>query len=441
MGAVYEARHEAIGRRFAIKFMHADLALNASILARFEREAQSAGSLESENIAAVTDFGRAPDGAPYIVMEFLQGEDLSRLLGRNGPLPVPRVANLVIQACRGLEAAHAAGIVHRDLKPENLFVVRRGDGTDLVKVLDFGIAKLRRGNDAGSATKTGTALGTPFYMPPEQARGEKELDHRADVYALGVILYETLSGQKPHQGDGYNAILYKILTQTPARLETLRSNLPAGLADVVHRAMAGEPAARYADVRELMAALSPFAGATPAPVEHAAGVTALGGGSTPTVATPPDALARPGAAITAQTSPATSLDAASERKPSSKRWAVWLALAAALVIAATWAVTPSTRAITDAPDTASQPAPGPPKAAAEAQVVAAEPAAPPTAIASTEPTPGRPTDTASAASASKVQAARATAVPQNPKLFPPKHARPNPAAALAPNSQRDPLAP
>jgi len=268
MGSVYEARHDVIGRRFAVKFLHAELASHPEILLRFRREAQAAGSLENENIAAVTDFGSSPDGAPYIVMEFLEGEDLAKTLARNGPLPVARAAHILIQVCRGLFAAHGRGIVHRDLKPENLLLQQRGDGGDLVKILDFGIAKLKSTEHRPeAATRTGITLGTPYYMPPEQARGQKELDERADIYALGVILFELLSGQKPHNGENYNAILYSILMGAAPRIEQFRPDLPPELAAVVHRAMAGEANQRYQSVSELSQALAPFTGRsmTPAP--------------------------------------------------------------------------------------------------------------------------------------------------------------------------------
>jgi serine/threonine-protein kinase len=293
MGCVYEARHELIGRRIAIKFLHPDLALHSDILMRFRREAQAAGALESENIAAVTDFGESEDGAPYIVMEFLVGEDLAKLLQRTGPLPIERVIDVTLQACRGLAAAHDQGIVHRDLKPENLFVLRHGDGTDLIKVLDFGIAKLQR-PDAASSTRTGAAMGTPYYMPREQARGQKDLDARADVYALGVIMYELLSGQKPYVGDGYNEILFRILTTTPPSLARLRPELPAALVSLVERAMAPEPAERIASVRELSTALTellPRVGTLPA-APAPAGTSAVA----PAASTP--SLTAPGAATT-----------------------------------------------------------------------------------------------------------------------------------------------
>jgi serine/threonine-protein kinase len=263
MGTVYEAQHEVVGRRFAVKFLHSELAQHREILDRFKREARAAGALESENIASVIDFGQAEDGIPYLVMELLLGEDLAHLLAREAPLPVFRAVNLVVQACRGVEAAHAAGIIHRDLKPENLFVCRRGDGSDLVKILDFGIAKLALAGDGGlppSTTQPGSAIGTPSYMPPEQARGEKEIDHRADIYGLGAILFEALGGQKPHPGDSYNVILYHILTQPPVSLAALRPGLPAGLPELVHRALASDPSSRPASAKELAQALSPYAG-------------------------------------------------------------------------------------------------------------------------------------------------------------------------------------
>jgi eukaryotic-like serine/threonine-protein kinase len=273
MGAVYEAQHMVVGRRFAIKFLHPDLAGNDEIVARFQREAQAAGGLENENIAAVVDAGTADDGAPYLVMEYLEGEDLAHLLFRTGPLPVPRAAYVMIQACRGLVAAHGRKIVHRDLKPENLFVCKRNDGSDLVKVLDFGIAKLHGGSSGTGLTHTGATMGTPFYMSLEQARGAKEVDHRTDIYALGVILYEILSGTKPHPGESYNEILYHVISNEPAPLDAVREGLPAGLATVVHKAMAREPSDRYDSVVEFMEALIPFAGRAVTPLRTSLGAT------------------------------------------------------------------------------------------------------------------------------------------------------------------------
>jgi serine/threonine-protein kinase len=260
MGEVYEAQHLVVGRRFAVKFLHAHLAHHGDALTRFRREAQAAGALESEHIAAVVDLDAAEDGAPFLVMEYLQGESVAELLRREGPLPVTRAVGIVLQACRGLEVAHAAGIVHRDLKPDNLFSVRRADGSELVKILDFGIAKLVRDDAPAGLTRSGAMVGTPFYMAPEQARGEKNLDARVDVYALGVILYELLSLAKPHPGDSHNAILAHILTEPITPLERLRTGLPSGLLAVIERTLSNSRDARPSTVAGLARELVPFAG-------------------------------------------------------------------------------------------------------------------------------------------------------------------------------------
>jgi len=264
MGEVYEAQHTVIGRRFAVKFLHAHLAKNAEAMTRFRHEAQAAGGIEHENIGAALDFGEADDGAPYLVMEYLEGQDLAHLLAEEGPLPYTRATYLILQACRGLVAAHGRGIVHRDLKPENLFLCKRDDGSDLIKVVDFGIAKLRA---KVTVTQSGVTMGTPCYMSLEQARGAKEVDHRADIYALGVILYESISGTRPYPGDNYNEVLFNLFSNEPPRLHELCPDLPAGLADVVHRAMAREQRNRYDSVADLAVALAPFTGRSLTPVE------------------------------------------------------------------------------------------------------------------------------------------------------------------------------
>jgi len=259
MGVVYEAQHAVVLRRFAIKFLRRDLAERRDILARFQREAETAGALQSENVTAAVDFGVSQDGAPYIVMEYLVGESLGDLLQRVGRLPLGRAADLVVQACRGVGAAHAAGIVHRDLKPHNLFVSRRDDGGDLLKVLDFGVAKLQALEDAGSATRTGTLLGTAAYMAPEQARGESVIDHRADVYALGAVLYELVSLKRPHPGESQNAILHHIATQPAVPLGVVQPDLPPAFVDLVERALASDPAARPGSAEVMARELGPFA--------------------------------------------------------------------------------------------------------------------------------------------------------------------------------------
>ncbi len=259
MGVVYEAQHEIVRRRFAVKFLRPDFAHRREYLGRFQREAESAGALESDHIASAVDFGIAADGSPFIVMEYLVGEDLASLLGRESRLPLERAADLCIQACHGAEAAHVAGIVHRDLKPKNLFICRREDGTDLLKILDFGIAKLVPMRYDHATTDTGTVMGTPAYMSPEHARGERTLDPRSDVYALGSILFEMLSGQLPHPGDSPNAILHHISTRNPVSLALAAPGLPGALVETVDRALATAPDARPQSAKALALELAPFA--------------------------------------------------------------------------------------------------------------------------------------------------------------------------------------
>lgn len=259
MGAVYEARHTMIGRHVAIKFLLPEAAANRDNVGRFEDEAKTAGSLAHPNLVVVNDLGRMPDGAPHLIMEYLEGEDCRRLLRRQGKLPVERAADIVLQACRGLAFAHKAGIIHRDLKPENLFLTKSGDGRDVVKVLDFGIAKLR--NDKASvATRTGATFGTAHYMSPEQARNAADVDERADVWSLGVVLFELLSGRKPFNGDGFIEILHQILDAEPPALSSLRPELPRALVNVVRRAMKKDANERISTVIALGQALASFAG-------------------------------------------------------------------------------------------------------------------------------------------------------------------------------------
>lgn len=258
MGTVYEAQHVVVKRRFAVKFLRSEFLHRRDILSRFQLEAESAGALESENVAAAVDFGLTAQGHPYLVMEYLEGASLAAVLAAQGPLPVERAADLVLQACAGMQRAHDAGVIHRDLKPQNLFVCRRSDETDLLKVVDFGVAKLQGGGVSG-LTSTGAMVGTPSYMSPEQARGESEIDHRTDVYALGVILYELLSGAVPHPGASHNAVIHHISTQPPLPLARHGRELPGSLVSLVERTLATEPSARPASAAELARELTPFA--------------------------------------------------------------------------------------------------------------------------------------------------------------------------------------
>jgi len=259
MGVVYEAQHAIVKRRFAVKFLRPDFARRRESLGRFQREAEAAGGLESEHIASVVDFGITNDGSPYIVMEYLVGESLASLLAREGRLSCHRAADLCMQACHGAETAHAAGIVHRDLKPHNVFMCRRDDNTDLLKILDFGIAKLELVGHDQVSTQTGTVMGTPAYMSPEQARGDRTIDLRTDVYSLGAILFEMLSGKLPHPGDSRNAILYHISTQPVVSLATVAPEVPQPLVEIVDRALSSRPDVRPRSAKGFAGDLARFA--------------------------------------------------------------------------------------------------------------------------------------------------------------------------------------
>lgn len=262
MGAVYEGQHELIGKRLAIKCLHAQFATNPEIVERFYREAQAATAVGNEHIIEVTDVGTFDDGAPFIVMEFLEGIELAKLIEKEGSLPVSRLIHIVTQVCGALAAAHARGIVHRDMKPENIFLIKRGNDADFVKVLDFGVSKVRDASDSmgGHAlTRTGMAIGTPYYMPPEQAQGVRDLDHRADIYAVGVILYQGLTGHLPFDAESYPALLLKIVSERPAPLRVFRNDLPEPLENLVLKAMARDRKDRFQSTEELAEALQRYA--------------------------------------------------------------------------------------------------------------------------------------------------------------------------------------
>jgi serine/threonine-protein kinase len=273
MGEVYEGYNRNVGRRVAVKFMLPEFARQPEVLRRLEIEAMAAGGMEHENVAAVFDMGALPDGSRYLVMEFLEGKDLETLLAEEGPLPVARAAYILIQACRALDVVHTRRILHRDLKPGNLFLTKRADKTDLVKVLDFGIAKMTEATSA--ATRTGAAIGTAYYMSPEQARGERGIDARTDVYALGVILYELLSGCRPHEGSSLLEVLHSVMTREPAPLEQVRPGLPPGLYEVVRKAIARVASERFSSAAELGDALLPFAGRPLPPIRSDHGGVAV----------------------------------------------------------------------------------------------------------------------------------------------------------------------
>lgn len=255
MGSVYEARHTVVGRHVALKFLHEQYAQRSCMVQRFLREAQAAGSIASEHIIGVLDYGSV-EGTPYLVMELVLGKDLREILTETPRLAPGRAVRIVLDACRGLALAHERGLIHRDLKPANICVTRRSDGREVAKVIDFGVAKLR---DGAELSEEGTLIGTLGYMAPEQLTDQKELDARADIYALGVILYQALSGRPPHICNR-SELLYRIVSVDPRSLTELCPTLPPGLAEVVHKALCRNKLRRFPNVRAFAAALEPFAG-------------------------------------------------------------------------------------------------------------------------------------------------------------------------------------
>jgi serine/threonine protein kinase len=264
MGTVVEATHTPSGRRVALKFLHDDLLTHPTIPQRFAREVELATMLTTAHVARTFGLERTPQGTPFMIMELLNGGDLNSLLRKEGRLPPARATRIISQACEALEEAHARGIVHRDLKPENLFIGTASDGSDWVKVLDFGISKVL---DTGHApaqpklTKVGTTVGTPEYMAPEQLRGANDLDGSADVYSLGCVLYEALTGRRPFTSPNYQELVRLICTTDPPSLRELRSDLPPALCDVIARAMSRDRKQRIPSARAFREALAPYASA------------------------------------------------------------------------------------------------------------------------------------------------------------------------------------
>jgi serine/threonine-protein kinase len=256
MGWVVVATHLHLEQRVALKFMHAGHAGNQpEAVARFIREARAAARVQSEHVARVSDVGTLDNGAPYLVMEYLEGHDLDAELRKNRAMPPAQVVDLALQACEGLAEAHAAGIVHRDLKPANLFLARKNDGSVRVKLLDFGISKLAPlagASDVGM-TSTQALMGSPLYMSPEQLRSSKNVDRRTDIWSMGVILYEMLSGNAPFEAETLPEVCSRIMAEPPPPLRQVKSDVPAPLEAVVMRCLDKDVTRRYQDVGALAA--------------------------------------------------------------------------------------------------------------------------------------------------------------------------------------------
>jgi serine/threonine-protein kinase len=420
MGAVYEGVQTRLERRVAVKLMARELSANPEAIARFRREAEVTSQIGHPHIVQVFDFGQAPTGEPYIVMEFLEGEDLEKRIQRVGSLPLPAAAHIVRQVSSALSATHAKGIVHRDLKPANVFLLSVEGETDFVKVVDFGISKVR-----SATTKLTAALavmGTPNYMAPEQAAGRvADIDPRTDQWALACIAYELIAGRPPFVGEDVASLLYQVIHQAPSPLAAFNPGLPNGIQQVLSRALSKTQADRFPTLTEFSRAFEgAAAGRAPAPPLQPQPAPAA-----PAVAAPPPPNVASSAAVAATTFSGSAGEAADHgatvRVRSTRHW--WLVGAGAAVALGVGAFAMmSRRPTTSGPATPAQagaPAPGAPAAA-----VAAPPATP-------EPPPAPGVAPGAADAGAGQVAAAAAVVPAAPakKRRAPRPAWPPPPAA------------
>ena len=292
MGMVVAVHHLHLDQQFAIKLMLPDMLGSEEAVARFVREARAAAKIKSDHVVRVFDVDSLANGAPYLVMELLEGKDVAHVLRDEGPFSVENAVDLIVETCEVVAAAHALGIVHRDLKPGNLFATRGPDGRMSIKVLDFGISKVTTPGAAKGLdmTKTAASMGSPLYMSPEQTESARDVDGRTDIWAIGVILFELLVGRVPFAGKTPIEVALKIVGHAAPRPRDFRADIPAPLESVVLKCLEKDPAARYANVGALAAALSPWVSAyarpsleriarSPAPAEHAAPLSPVAAGA------------------------------------------------------------------------------------------------------------------------------------------------------------------
>jgi serine/threonine protein kinase len=432
MGIVVKAMHLHLHQPVAVKFLLPEVARNRDLVARFLREAQSAVRLQSEHVARVLDVGTLPTGAPYMVLEYLDGSDLAHL--PRSHLSTGSIVDMILQACEALAEAHSVGIIHRDIKPANFFVARRRDGSVLLKILDFGISKAS-GPQQINLTATQGLMGTPAYMSPEQMKSASNVDPRSDIWSLGVVLYELLEGHLPYTADSF-AMLYMKVTTEPPRPFTAR--VPDALRDIALRCIERDPARRFRDVGELAKALAPFARSTTqaaVSVERTSRITMPGGGAGTMVTMMETAADTPttlGASVAVLAPPPP---------PAKRRWP-WFAGAGAFAALVSFVIVMATRSGGDspspepaaAPPSSPSPSPSPSPAAVPAPSPAAVPAAAvpaPAPVAVPAPAPA-PATVPARAPASKPKPPVTPKPKQSPPTTAPGSAAPQPPPPTKP---------
>ncbi len=443
MGIVVAAEHIGLLEKVALKFMLPTKGPQTEQHARFLREARACAKLKTQHVAKVTDVGTMENGAPYMAMEFLDGRDLDAIVADRGPLPIPEAVGYILQACMAFAEAHAAGIVHRDIKPANLFLAKGSGGVPCIKVLDFGISKLA--SDQLKLTSDQTALGSPLYMSPEHIKSSATVDARADIWSLGVTLYELVAGKTPFDATRIDALCANILFGVPTPLSTHRQDAPQGFEAALMRCLEKDPGNRYQDVAQLAAALEPFAPpretSRAALVASALGVAAPsspnpssspnGLPSTQVVSAATNVAAATGSGVAGTVRSPTGLSTPKARLRAPAAALVTLAVAAATAVGV-FVVRPRIQA--SVPHSAA-----PAATTATAAPTSAPPTAAPTAMA--EPAQAEPTQLASAPAPTTSATAEPTAKPATsasaplPKARPPV-ARPEPEAApVAPRAR------
>ena len=378
MGAVYVGTHVLLKKRVAIKVLRTEFAGAADMVVRFQREAVAASAIGHDNIVSVTDMGQTRGGVAFLVMELLEGRSLAAAIRDEGPLTIAAAADIASDLLGAIGAAHRAGIIHRDLKPENVFLSLREGRGEVVKILDFGISSITQAEPDKRLTVTGLVIGTPSYMSPEQARGDKEISGATDVYSAGVILYEMLCKQLPYEATNYNVLMYRILSGEYVKLSMRQASVPEDLEAVVVEAMALDPRDRFASADDFADALGPFRSGssavytkqhTPRPRSKAVSVQASS-------AAPPTAEA-----VTADTvaAPSTAPDLKPPVPPPRSRKGLALGLAAGLVVLV-GGIAAVAYKLNAGPAKSAAPAPAPAPAAAPAAAPAPAPVVTPAVI-------------------------------------------------------------